>query len=99
MKQQIRDHTKQHDDQFKQQKAEQYFSEMGLNPTVAITMFFKRVVDEKKMPFIPEVISERVDYSMESKNKLSALISKIPVENISDMTDTEKAKLLDGWEL
>ena len=81
------------------QKAEQYFSEMGLNPTVAITMFFKRVVDEKKMPFIPEVISERVDYSMESKNKLSALISKIPVENISDMTDTEKAKLLDGWEL
>jgi addiction module RelB/DinJ family antitoxin len=82
-----------------QQKAEQYFSEMGLNPTVAITMFFKRVVDEKKMPFIPEVISERVDYSMESKNKLSALISKIPVENISDMTDTEKAKLLDGWEL
>ncbi len=82
-----------------QQKAEQYFSEMGLNPTVAITMFFKRVVDEKKMPFIPELISERVDYSMESKNKLSALISKIPVENISDMTDTEKAKLLDGWEL
>ena len=82
-----------------QQKAEQYFSEMGLNPTVAITMFFKRVVDEMKMPFIPEVISERVDYSMESKNKLSALISKIPVENISDMTDTEKAKLLDGWEL
>ena len=82
-----------------QQKAEQYFSEMGLNPTVAITMFFKRVVDEKKMPFIPEVISERVDYSMESKNKLSALISKIPVENISDMTDTEKAKYLDGWEL
>ena len=82
-----------------QQKAEQYFSEMGLNPTVAITMFFKRVVDEKKMPFIPEVISERIDYSMESKNKLSALISKIPVENISDMTDTEKAKLLDGWEL
>ncbi|TLQ13444.1 type II toxin-antitoxin system RelB/DinJ family antitoxin [Pseudolactococcus raffinolactis] len=82
-----------------QQKAEQYFSEMGLNPTVAITMFFKRVVDEKKMPFIPEVISERVDYSMESKNKLSDLISKIPVENISDMTDTEKAKLLDGWEL
>ena len=82
-----------------QEKAEQYFSEMGLNPTVAITMFFKRVVDEKKMPFIPEVISERVDYSMESKNKLSALISKIPVENISDMTDTEKAKLLDGWEL
>ena len=82
-----------------QQKAEQYFSEMGLNPTVAITMFFKRVVDEKKMPFIPEVISERVDYSMESKNKLSALISKIPVENISDMTDTEKAKLLEGWEL
>ena len=82
-----------------QQKAEQYFSEMGLNPTVAITMFFKRVVDEKKMPFIPEVISERVDYSMESKNKLSALISKIPVENISDLTATEKAKLLDGWEL
>ena len=82
-----------------QQKAEQYFSEMGLNPTVAITMFFKRVVDEKKMPFIPEVISERDDYSMESKNKLSALISKIPVENISDMTDTEKANLLDGWEL
>ena len=82
-----------------QQKAEQYFSEMGLNPTVAITMFFKRVVDEKKMPFITEVISERGDYSMESKNKLSALISKIPVENISDMTDTEKAKLLDGWEL
>ena len=82
-----------------QQKAEQYFSEMGLNPTVAITTFFKRVVDEKKMPFIPEVISEMVDYSMESKNKLSALISKIPVENISDMTDTEKAKLLDGWEL
>ena len=82
-----------------QQKAEQYFSEMGLNPTVAITMFFKRVVDETKMPFIPEVISERVDYSMESKNKLSALISKIPVENISDMTDTEKAKVLDGWEL
>lgn len=76
-----------------QQKAEQYFSEMGLNPTVAITMFFKRVVDEKKMPFIPEVISERVDYSMESKNKLSALISKIPVENISDMTDTEKSKI------
>ncbi|GAB2023180.1 hypothetical protein RyT2_22540 [Pseudolactococcus yaeyamensis] len=82
-----------------QQKAEQYFSEMGLNPTVAITMFFKRVVDEKKMPFIPEVISERTEYSMESKNKLSTLISKIPVENISDMTDTEKAKLLDGWEL
>ena len=82
-----------------QQKAEQYFSEMGLNPTVAITMFFRRVVDESEMQFITEVISERDDYSMESKNKLSALISKIPVENISDMTDTEKANLLDGWEL
>ncbi|GFH40854.1 type II toxin-antitoxin system RelB/DinJ family antitoxin [Lactococcus insecticola] len=82
-----------------QQKAEQYFSEMGLTPTVAITMFFKRVVDEKKIPFTPEVITEKVGYSVESKNKLPNLISEIPVENISDMTKTEKANLLDGWEL
>ena len=82
-----------------QQKAEQYFSEMGLNPTVAITMFFKRVVDEKKMPFIPEVISERVDYSMESTERLSELLSKIPVKNISDISETERKELLDGWEL
>ena len=82
-----------------QQKAEQYFSEMGLNPTVAITMFFKRVVDEKKMPFIPEVISERVDYSMESKERLSDLLSKIPVKSISDISETERKELLDGWEL
>lgn len=82
-----------------QQKAEQYFSEMGLNPTVAITMFFKRVVDEKKMPFIPEVISERVDYSMESKEGLSDLLSKIPVKSISDISETERKELLDGWEL
>ena len=82
-----------------QQKAEQYFSEMGLNPTVAITMFFKRVVDEKKMPFIPEVISERVDYSMESKERLSDLLSKIPVKNISDISEPERKELLDGWEL
>lgn len=82
-----------------QQKAEQYFSEMGLNPTVAITMFFKRVVDEKKMPFIPEVISERVDYSMESKERLSDLLSKIPVNSISDISETERKELLDGWEL
>ena len=82
-----------------QQKAEQYFSEMGLNPTVAITMFFKRVVDEKKMPFIPEVISERVDYSMESKERLSELFSKIPVKSISDISEIERKELLDGWEL
>ena len=82
-----------------QQKAEQYFSEMGLNPTVAITMFFKHVVDEKKMPFIPEVISERVDYSMESKERLSDLLSKIPVKSISDISETERKELLDGWEL
>ena len=82
-----------------QQKAEQYFSEMGLNPTVAITMFFKRVVDEKKMPFIPEVISERVDYSMESKERLSELLRKIPVKSISDISETERKELLDGWEL
>ena len=82
-----------------QQKAEQYFSEMGLNPTVAITMFFKRVVDEKKMPFIPEVISESVDYSMESKERLSDLLSKIPVKSISDISETERKELLDGWEL
>ena len=82
-----------------QQKAEQYFSEMGLNPTVAITMFFKRVVDEKKMPFIPEVISERVDYSMESKERLSELLSKIPVKSISDISETERKELLDGWDL
>lgn len=77
-----------------QQKAEQYFSEMGLNPTVAITMFFKRVVDEKKMPFIPEVISERVDYSMESKERLSDLLSKIPVNSISDISETERKTFL-----
>ena len=82
-----------------QQKAEQYFSEMGLNPTVAITMFFKRVVDEKKMPFIPEVISERVDYSMESKERLSDLLSKISVKSISDISEIERKELLDGWEL
>ena len=82
-----------------QQKAEQYFSEMGLNPTVAITMFFKRVVDEKRMPFIPEVISERIDYSMESKEGLSELLSKIPVKSISDISETERKELLDGWEL
>ena len=82
-----------------QQKSEQYFSEMGLNPTVAITMFFKRVVDEKKMPFIPEVISERVDYSMESKERLSELLSKIPVKSISDISEIERKELLDGWEL
>ena len=82
-----------------QQKAEQYFSEMGLNPTVAITMFFKRVVDEKRMPFIPEVISERIDYSMESKEGLSELLSKIPVKSISDISETERRELLDGWDL
>lgn len=80
-----------------QQKAEQYFSEMGLNPTVAITMFFKRVVDEKKMPFIPEVISERVDYSMESKERLSDLLSKIPVNSISDISETERKTFLMIW--
>ncbi|MDR1606561.1 MAG: type II toxin-antitoxin system RelB/DinJ family antitoxin [Streptococcaceae bacterium] len=82
-----------------QQKAEQYFSEMGLNPTVAITMFFKRVVDEKKMPFVPEVIKERVEYSMASKEKLAALLSEIPEKNISELSETEKNELLDGWEL
>lgn len=82
-----------------QQKAEEYFTEMGLNPTVAITMFFKRVVDEKKMPFIPEVVSERVDYDMDSKQKLSELLSKIPVKNMSDLNESEKKELLDGWNL
>ena len=82
-----------------QQKAEQYFSEMGLNPTVAITMFFKRVVDEKNMPYIPKFISKRVEYSMESKERLSELLSKIPVKSISDIRKKKKKELLDGWEL
>ena len=60
-----------------QQKAEQYFSEMGLNPTVAITMFFKRVVDEKRMPFIPEVISER-DRKSTRLNSSHMLTSRMP---------------------
>ena len=82
-----------------QQFAVFFFSVLGWNPTGAITMFFKRVVDEKRMPFVSEVISERVDYSMESKERLSDLLSKIPVNSISDISEIERKELLDGWQL
>lgn len=40
------------------QQAEQIFRAMGLNTSVAITMFFKEITATGQMPFIPKAYSK-----------------------------------------
>lgn len=47
------------------QQAEQAFKAMGLNTSVAITMFFKEITATKQLPFVPKAYSESQQRSNE----------------------------------